>query len=53
LSDARNRSTGSISASRLRTSGLLGDASVRVTEKHYKPWVKTLHAQLERNLARA
>ena len=26
---------------------LLGHASVKVTEKHYKPWVKTLQDKLE------
>ena len=26
---------------------LLGHASIRVTEKHYKPWVKTLQDRLE------
>ena len=26
---------------------LLGHASIRVTEKHYKPWVKTLQDKLE------
>lgn len=31
---------------------LLGHSSVRVTEKHYKPWVKTLQTQLEQDVAR-
>jgi Phage integrase family len=26
---------------------LLGHASIKVTEKHYKPWVKTLQDKLE------
>jgi site-specific recombinase XerD len=32
---------------------LLGHSSVRVTEKHYKPWVKTLQTQLEEDVAKA
>ena len=26
---------------------LLGHSSVRITERHYKPWVKTLQKKLE------
>jgi site-specific recombinase XerD len=32
---------------------LLGHSSVKITEKHYKPWVKTLQAQLETDVAKA
>jgi integrase/recombinase XerD len=32
---------------------LLGHSSVRITERHYKPWVKTLQTQLEQDVARA
>ena len=32
---------------------LLGHSSVRITERHYKPWVKTLQTHLEREVARA
>jgi site-specific recombinase XerD len=34
-------------------STLLGHSSIRVTERHYKPWVKTLQTQLEKEVARA
>jgi integrase len=30
---------------------LLGHSSVRITERHYRPWVKTLQAQLEADVA--
>lgn len=32
---------------------LLGHSSVRITERHYKPWVKTLQTQLEADVAKA
>jgi integrase/recombinase XerD len=32
---------------------LLGHASIRVTEKHYKPWVKTLQDRLEADAMKA
>jgi integrase/recombinase XerD len=31
---------------------LLGHSSVRITERHYRPWVKTLQSQLEKDVAR-
>lgn len=31
---------------------LLGHSSVKITERHYKPWVKTLQAQLEQDVAK-
>lgn len=32
---------------------LLGHSSVRITERHYKPWVKTLQQQLESEVKKA
>jgi site-specific recombinase XerD len=32
---------------------LLGHSSVKITERHYRPWVRTLQEQLEANIARA
>jgi integrase len=32
---------------------LLGHSSIKVTEKHYKPWVKTLQSKLEQEVMRA
>ena len=32
---------------------LLGHSSIKVTEKHYKPWVKTLQAKLEEEVKKA
>jgi integrase len=32
---------------------LLGHSSVRITERHYKPWVKTLHKKLEDEVRKA
>ena len=32
---------------------LLGHSSVRITERHYRPWVKTLQDNLEKEVARA
>jgi integrase/recombinase XerD len=32
---------------------LLGHSSIRVTERHYKPWVKTLQQQLEQEVEKA
>lgn len=32
---------------------LLGHSSIRITEQHYRPWVKTLQAQLEQEVSRA
>lgn len=32
---------------------LLGHSSVRITERHYRPWVKTLQKQLEADVKRA
>jgi hypothetical protein len=32
---------------------LLGHASIKVTEKHYKPWVKTLQDKLETEAMKA
>jgi len=32
---------------------LLGHSSIKITEKHYKPWVRTLQVQLEADVARA
>jgi integrase len=32
---------------------LLGHASIKVTEKHYKPWVKTLRDKLEADAMKA
>jgi integrase/recombinase XerD len=36
-----------------RVSILLGHSSVRITEKHYSPWVKSRQDQLEADVARA
>jgi len=36
-----------------RVSVLLGQQSVRITEKHYAPWVRSRQEQLEADLARA
>lgn len=36
-----------------RVSVLLGHRTVRITEKHYSPWVKARQEQLEADLARA
>src|SRR5260370_41057244 len=36
-----------------RVSVLLGHQSVRITEKHYAPWVRARQEQLESDLARA
>ena len=36
-----------------RVSILLGHSSVKITEKHYAPWVHSRQAQLEADLARA
>jgi integrase len=36
-----------------RVSVLLGHQSVRVTEKHYNPWVRSRQEQLEADVARA
>jgi len=38
---------------RERVSVLLGHQSVRITEKHYAPWVRSRQEQLEADLARA
>jgi hypothetical protein len=35
-----------------RVSILLGHSSVKVTERHYAPWVKERQAQLEADVAR-
>jgi len=32
---------------------LLGHSSVRITEQHYKPWVKTLQKKLEDEVRKA
>lgn len=32
---------------------LLGHSSVRITERHYKPWVKTLQKKLEDKVRKA
>ena len=32
---------------------LLGHSSVRITERHYKPWVKTLQKKLEDEVRKA
>jgi hypothetical protein len=32
---------------------LLGHSSIRIPERHYKPWVRTLQRQLEKEVARA
>ena len=32
---------------------LLGHSSVRITERHYKPWVKTLQKKLEEDVRKA
>ena len=32
---------------------LPGHSSVRITERHYKPWVKTPQTQLEQGVSRA
>lgn len=32
---------------------LLGHSSVRITERHYKPWVKTLKKKLEDEVRKA
>jgi integrase len=32
---------------------LLGHSSVRITERHYKPWVKTLQKKLEEEVRKA
>ena len=36
-----------------RVSVLLGHSSVKITERHYAPWVQARQAQLEADLARA
>jgi integrase len=36
-----------------RVSVLLGHQSVRITERHYSPWVRSRQAQLEQDLRRA
>jgi integrase len=36
-----------------RVSVLLGHQSVRVTERHYNPWVRSRREQLEADVARA
>jgi hypothetical protein len=36
-----------------RVSILLGHQSVRVTERHYNPWVRSRQEQLEADVARA
>ena len=36
-----------------RVSALLGHQSVKVTEKHYKPWVRALQEQLEADVRRS
>jgi integrase len=36
-----------------RVSGLLGDQSVRITEKYYAPWVRSRQEQLEGDLMSA
>jgi len=32
---------------------LLRHSSVRITERHYKPWVRTLHRKLEEEVRKA
>jgi integrase/recombinase XerD len=32
---------------------LLGHSSVKITEKHYKPWVRSLQRELEDDVKRA
>jgi integrase/recombinase XerD len=32
---------------------LLGHSSVRITERHYKPWVKTLQKKLESDVRKS
>lgn len=36
-----------------RVSVLLGHSSVKITERHYAPWVEARQVQLESDLARA
>jgi len=36
-----------------RVSVLLGHSSVKITERHYAPWVEARQAQLEKDLVRA
>jgi CubicO group peptidase (beta-lactamase class C family) len=36
-----------------RESALLGHWSVRITERHYKPWVRTLQKKLEDEVRKA
>jgi len=36
-----------------RVSVLLGHSSIRVTERHYAPWVRSRQEQLEADLQRA
>jgi hypothetical protein len=36
-----------------RVSILLGHQSVKITEKHYNPWVRSRQEQLEADVARA
>ncbi len=36
-----------------RVSVLLGHSSVKITERHYAPWVQARQAQLESDLVRA
>jgi integrase len=35
-----------------RVSALLGHSSIKVTEKHYSPWVRARHEQLEADVRR-
>jgi len=35
-----------------RVSALLGDSSIKVTEKHYSPWVRARQEQLEADVRR-
>jgi integrase len=35
-----------------RVSALLGHSSIKVTEKHYSPWVRARQEQLEADLKR-
>ena len=36
-----------------RVSVLLGHSSIKITERHYSPWVQSRQTQLEADLARA
>ena len=36
-----------------RVSALLGHSSVKITERHYSPWVEARQAQLESDMQRA